>query len=131
MDAVGLKQLGGLGNIGHVFEKEGHEARFFGGSYFAKSFGKLFAIVCAKVGRQLHAYQQHFGTHLLRSVGHAAQVVCGHGHGQAAQCVVCAQLDHYMRGLVLRQQRGQARAAARGGVAADAGVDHFGGYLFS
>ena len=59
----------------------------------------------------------------------AREVVARHRQRQAAQRVVGAELDDHVRGLVLAEQRGQARAAARRRVAADAGVDHGGAHL--
>ena len=124
VDAVVLKQFARVWRIGHTGQQERHQTDLVRARYFFKQAGKAVGIVGAVIGWHLHAHQQHAGTGFFGRQRHLMQVVFTHGQRQAAQSVVAAQLDDDVAWPVLRQQRAQARAAAGGGVAADAGVDH-------
>ncbi|EEF26682.1 conserved hypothetical protein, partial [Ricinus communis] len=123
MQPVGLEQLR---LVGHAVEHERHQRRLDVLAQRAVHGEKLVGIVAAIVGRHAHADQHHLGVGLGGGLAHGAQVGLGGRHRQAAQAVVGAQLDDHDVGLVLGQQRRQARAAAAGGLAADAGIDHDG-----
>ena len=118
--AVGLEQLR---LVGDAFEHEGHERRLPFLRQLAVHAIKLLAIGAAIVGWHAHAHQHHLRARFFGCLTHGAQIRFGGRHGQAAQAVVGAQFDQHDVGLVFGQQGGQARAAAAGGLAADAGVD--------
>jgi hypothetical protein len=130
VDAVGLKQLVGIGHVGHARQQEGHQGRTFGTCHGTKQRHEAFAIGAPVVGRHGNACHQHTRAGGLGQAGHFGQVGLGHAQRKAAQGVIATQGQHHHLRLVLGQQHRQAGAPTRGGVAADAGVDHLPGPLF-
>ncbi|KAG1239993.1 hypothetical protein G6F68_018095 [Rhizopus microsporus] len=107
-----------------TFHQEGHEPGVFVFGDRRKQLGEALRVVATIIGRNLPAHDQRLGIRFARCLGHGAQVLFGHGQRQAAQRVVRPQFQHHHRWRVLAQQRRQARHAAAGRVAADAGIDH-------
>ena len=122
MNAVGLKQFG---PITDAREKERHQCDLFSLRNPLETRGKLFAVGTTVVGRHHHAEQQRLRADLFRRLDHGAKILLGAGQRQAAQGVIAAKLDHDHRRLMPFKQLRQPRLAAGGGLAADAGVDHF------
>ena len=129
VNAVGLEHQLRARRIGHALEQKGHQRRAFGLSHAGKQPRKFIAVFAPVVRRHLHAGQQHRGPSGLGGTRHLQQVGAGHVHRQAAQGIVATEFQDHMGGLVLEQQARQPRAAARRGVAADAGIDHRGSEL--
>ena len=118
MDAVSLEHGPVRRN---AFHQEGTSRAFR--RHRGEQLREALRVVAPVVGRDLHAHDDHVGVGLARGLGHVAQVLLGHGQGQAAQrrSSPAPAPPRPARAGAARRQAGDAAA---GGVAADAGVDY-------
>lgn len=84
------------------------------------------SIAAAVVRRYPNLHQQRAGVRLLRQGDDLLKVALQIRRRKTAQSVIGAELNQHPARPMLLQQRRQARQPLGGGVAADAGVDHFG-----
>jgi hypothetical protein len=116
------RRLGGA--IGHAGQQEGHQRHLLG---LAPRGKQALEVLACTGGRSWAApacppaapAPAALAARVMAT--RLSSVIC---QRQAAQRVVAAEFDHHHRRPVLLQQGRQPRAAARGGVAADAGIDH-------
>src|SRR5271156_1546613 len=120
MDSVGLHESGGEGN---VVEQKRHPGQLFDAGHIAVTRTKLFRVIGPVVGRYSHSQQQYMGAGRRRQVHHVRQIGAHLRDRQGTQAVVAAQFQDDELGPVQRQGPRQAGQPARGGLAADAGVD--------
>jgi putative ABC transport system ATP-binding protein len=123
VDAVGLEQGFRIRRVGHALQQKGHERCALVLGHSGEQRRKITAVLAAVVRWDLHPHNDDLRADVGRCLDHRGQVLAGHLERQATQGVVAAQFDDHVRRPVQLQQGRQARTPARGGVAADAGVD--------
>lgn len=121
VDAVGLIEIF---DSGDAVEEEGdeHEVVFFGER--GENFHAGALVVCAGIGRRVHACEQDLRAACARAFDDPCEVLAHLSWGQSAQDVVCAEFEDDETH-VARERPVEAAQATGGRVAGNSRVDHF------
>ena len=120
VQSVGLKMLW------IVFQSDEQERQQRGlvlGRERRENLLERLGVLGAPVGRKLHADQEHLGAGLLCLLDHRAEIALHLIDRQAAQTVVCAELENHDRRFDLDENFRHARESTSGGFSRDAGID--------
>ena len=121
VDAIVLHHAG---RSGDAVQHEGQKGAAGIPRHDGEAFAELPGVAAAIVGRDFHAQEHGARARRLRLAGHRGEVAAQAPDRVAAQAVVAAEFDDDDGRPMPRQKLRQARRAAAGRLAADAGIHH-------
>lgn len=117
-------RLKGFAFAGNGFEQKWQQRSFLSFGDDGEGLLEVTRVGDAIVGRQPHANQQDTGAALARGLHHCQKIVRHLCDRKPAQTVVGTQGKNDDGGFELVHGRGETTATARGGFAADTGIDN-------